>query len=335
MQKDWIRLKQQPAIEAFASVVGKKEHDGPLGGMFDLHSDDDRFGMDTWEKAESEMQRLVFNTLLKKAKRKEDEIDVLFAGDLQNQCTGSSYGLLDFNIPYIGLYGACSTMAESLILSSLLVDAGIYNRAAAVSSSHYCSAERQFRFPLEYGGQRTPTSQWTATGAGAVLLSNIGDGPYVAEVLVGRSVDKGITDVNNMGAAMAPAVVDTLIRYFQSSGKQPDDFDLIVTGDLGATGHDIALEMMHAMGYNLSKNYNDCGLLLYSNTHQDTHSGGSGCGCSASVLCGHILNKFRSGALRDVLFIGTGALMSPGSLLQGLSIPGIAHLVRITQNRLG
>lgn len=200
-----------------------------MGGTFDLHSDDDRFGMDTWEKAESEMQRLVFNMLLKKAKRKEEEIDVLFAGDLQNQCTGSAYGLLDFNIPYIGLYGACSTMAESLILSSLLVDAGTYNRAAAVSSSHYCSAERQFRFPLEYGGQRTPTSQWTATGAGAVLLSNIGEGPYVTEILVGRSIDKGITDVNNMGAAMAPAAVDTLIRYFRSSGKNPEDFDLIVT----------------------------------------------------------------------------------------------------------
>lgn len=325
-----IRIQNPPTIRASAAVVGKKEFEGPLGADFDLHADDDRFGMDTWEKAESEMQRLAFGLLLKKSRLKEEDVDAIFAGDLLNQCTGSSFGLLDFRIPYFGLYGACSTMAESLMLCALTVGSSIFNCAAAVCSSHFCSAERQFRFPIEYGGQRTPTSQWTVTGAGAMLLSNDGYGPYVTEVMPGVSVHKGITDANNMGAAMAPAAVDTLSRYFSCSGAVPEDFDAILTGDLGEVGHEITADMLYALGFNIKQVYNDCGLMIYSAKEQDVHAGGSGCGCSGAVMCGPVMKRFRSGIYKNVLFVGTGALMSPGSVQQGMPIAGIAHLVRIS-----
>ena len=328
-----VKISNPPTIRAWASVVGKKEHDGPLGGDFDLHAEDDRFGMDTWEKAESEMQRLALGMLMKKSGCREEDIGAIFAGDLLNQCTGSSFGLLDAKIPYFGLYGACSTMAEGMMLASLLVGGGYFSKAAAVCSSHFCSAERQFRFPIEYGGQRTPTAQWTVTGAGAVLLSSDGCGPYVTEVLPGISVQMGITDAANMGAAMAPAAVDTLSRYFASSGTSPDAFDLIVTGDLGQVGHDITSDLLLSMGYDVRRVYNDCGLLIYSSESQDMHAGGSGCGCSATVLCGHILKRFANGQYKNMLFVGTGALMSPTSVQQGLPIAGIAHLVRISAEK--
>lgn len=328
-----LHIPNPPTIRAWATVVGKKEHDGPLGGDFDLHCEDDRFGMDTWEKAESEMQRLVLGMLMKKSGCREEDIGAVFAGDLLNQCTGSSFGLLDSGIPYFGLYGACSTMAEGMMLASLLVGGGYFSQAAAVCSSHFCSAERQFRFPIEYGGQRTPTAQWTVTGAGAVLLSGAGNGPYVTEVLPGISVQKGITDTANMGAAMAPAAVDTLSRYFSESGVSPDTFDAILTGDLGQVGHDITADMLYSMGYDVRHVYNDCGLMIYSSHAQDMHAGGSGCGCSASVLCGHVLKKFAGGEYKNILFIGTGALMSTTSVQQGLPIAGIAHLVRISAEK--
>ncbi|MCQ2432055.1 MAG: stage V sporulation protein AD [Clostridia bacterium] len=330
MQKSLIRIPNPPHILSSAAVVGQKEAEGPLGAAFDLHSADDRFGMDTWEKAESEMQRIAFGVMLKKAGLREENVDAIFAGDLLNQCTGSSFGLLDYRIPYFGLYGACSTMAESMTLAALTVGYGIFGVTAAVCSSHFCSAERQFRFPIEYGGQRPPTAQWTVTGAGAALLSAEGVGPYVTEVLPGISVEKGISDANNMGAAMAPAAVDTLTRYFAASGRKPDDFDAILTGDLGAEGHGITLDLMRTNGYDLSRVYQDCGLMIYSSSAQDVHAGGSGCGCSGSVICGPVMKRLRSGEWRDILFIGTGALMSPGSVRQGLPIAGIAHLVRIT-----
>lgn len=333
MQRGIYRIETPPTICASSAVVGKKEHDGPLGGDFDLHAEDDRFGMDTWEKAESEMQRLAFGMLMKKSGCREEDIDAVFAGDLLNQCTGSSFGLLDARIPYFGLYGACSTMAEGLILSSLLVGGGTFTRAAAVCSSHFCSAERQFRTPIEYGGQRTPTAQWTVTGAGAMLLSAQGSGPYVTEVMPGISVQMGITDANNMGAAMAPAAVDTLTRYFADSDMSPDDFDVILTGDLGQVGHDITADMMSALGYDIRRVYNDCGLLIYSSGEQDCHAGGSGCGCSASVMCATVMKRFASGEYKDMLFIGTGALMSTTSVQQGLPIAGIAHLVRISAQK--
>ncbi len=324
-----------PCILASAAVVGQKEHAGPLGGDFDLYCADDRFGMDTWEKAESEMQRLALEKALGKAALSADDIDAVFAGDLLNQCTGSSFGLLDFGIPYFGLYGACSTLAESMILCALTVGNGIFRHAAAVCSSHFCSAERQFRFPVEYGGQRTPTSQWTVTGAGAYVFAGEGAGPYITEVLPGISVQKGITDANNMGAAMAPAAVDTLSRYFRESANTPDDFDAILTGDLGAVGHDITEELLLLEGINVGRVYNDCGLLIYSAEAQDVHAGGSGCGCSGTVIASTVMKRFATGEYKNILFVGTGALMSTGSIQQGLPIAGIAHLVHISAEPTG
>ena len=330
-----IRLKDPPSVIGCAAVVGGKEHDGPLGSAFDLHDPSGRFGMDTWEKSESEMQRLALNLALSKGKCAGDVPQVILAGDLMNQCTGSAYGLLGFQKPYFGLYGACSTFAEATVLSSMLISAGYFETAAAISSSHFCSAERQFRFPLEYGGQRAPTAQWTATAAGAMILASSGEGPYVTEVLPGMIVDKGISDVNNMGAAMAPAAIDTLTAYFTETGKSPDDFDMILTGDLGREGHAITLSLMKNGGYDMTSVYNDCGLLLYGGDSQDVHCGGSGCGCSASVICGHILKQFAEGRLKNVLYLATGALMSPGSLKQGGTIPGIAHLVHFSAEKTG
>lgn len=328
-----IRLENPPSIIGSAAVVGKKEFEGPLGADFDLHDDTGTFGMDTWEKSESEMQRLALNLALAKCEASPDVLEAIFAGDLLNQCIGSAYGLIDFHKPFFGLYGACSTFAEATMLSSLLVSAGYFRKVAAVSSSHFCSAERQFRFPLEYGGQRPPTAQWTATASGALILSNEGNGPYITEVLPGRIVDGGIKDANNMGAAMAPAAVDTLTSYFKDSGTDPMTFDRILTGDLGREGTLITLELMKREGYDMEKVYNDCGLLLFGGMTQDVHCGGSGCGCSASVISGHILKRFQSGEFHNVLYIATGALMNADSTKQGNSIPGIAHLVRISSKK--
>ncbi len=330
-----IRLQYAPSVVGYAAVGGSKEHQGPLGADFDLHDETDRFGMDTWERAESEMQRLSLNLALAKAKIDASDIDAIFAGDLMNQCTGSAYGLLGFHKPYFGLYGACSTFAEATMLASLMINAGYFQTCAAVSSSHFCSAERQFRFPLEYGGQRAPTAQWTATASGAAILGKQDRAPYITEVMPGMIIDKGINDVNNMGAAMAPAAIDTLTAYFSESGRSPDDFDLILTGDLGLEGHSITRTLMKNSGFDMTKVYNDCGLLLYGKESQDVHCGGSGCGCSASVICAHILKKIAVGELRNVLYLATGALMSPNSLKQGATIPGIAHLVHFSAEKEG
>ena len=330
-----LSLKHPPSALGFAAAVGKKEFDGPLGADFDLHDETGMFGMDTWEKSESEMQRLSLNLALSKGNCQPYELDALFAGDLMNQCTGSAYGLLSFEKPYFGLYGACSTFAEASMLAALMINAGYFQKAAAVSSSHFCSAERQFRFPLEYGGQRAPTAQWTATAAGALILASEGEGPYITEVMPGMIVDKGINDINNMGAAMAPAAINSLCTYFTETGKKPDDFDLILTGDLGLEGHSITLEFLKDEGFDLTHVYNDCGLLLYGKDSQDVHCGGSGCGCSASVMCGHILKGMRNGKWKNVLYLATGALMSPNSLKQGATIPGIAHLVHFSMDQNG
>ena len=332
MKSGIIRPKICPSIIGHAAAVGKKEHEGPLGDLFDYHDASDRFGQKTWELSEGEMQHIALNLALSKSKMPADSLGALFAGDLINQCTSSSYGLLDINVPFFGLYGACSTSAEGLILATLWLNSTENGSAAVVTSSHNCSAERQFRFLVEYGGIRTPTSQWTVTGAAAFILGE-GHGAYITELLPGISVDRGITDPNNMGAAMAPAAVDTLTRYFRGSGMKPDDFDAIFTGDLGFEGHSIVNEMMCAAGINISDNYRDCGLIIYDREGQDMHAGGSGCGCSASVLSAYILPKLESGEYHDILFVATGALMSPMLVLQGQSIPGIAHLVRITKER--
>lgn len=327
MQRKIIRLNDASIISA-ASVVGKNELEGPLGECFDISDESDKFGMKTWEKAESEMQRLALTTALAKASVGEREINAVFAGDLLNQCVGSAYGLLDFDIPYFGLYGACSTAAEGLTLASMLVDAGIFDVCAAVTSSHYCSAERQYRTPLEYGSQRSPLAQWTVTGAGAFLVGRNGK-VRIREVLPGIVIDKGITDASNMGAAMAPAAADTIEKYFALSGASVEDFDAIVTGDLGAEGGRILCELLFAAGINVFDRYLDCGNLIYDSERQDKHSGGSGCGCSAVVLASHFCPKIERGEIKNMLIIGTGALMSPSSVQQGLAIPGVAHLIRL------
>ena len=328
MQDKTLRFSKDTTILSAASVVGAHEHEGPLGSFFDLHDKTDRFGKKTWEKAEGEMQRLAFNVAVSKAKLSEREIDALFAGDLLNQCSASSYGLLDFDIPYYGLYGACSTAAEAIMLSAMSVSAGYFGRCAAVTSSHNCSSERQFRTPVEYGGQRSPTAQWTATGAGAFIIGR-GGRVRVAEGLAGIVIDKGISDASNMGAAMAPAAAHTVLRYLKFGEVPLDEIDLIVTGDLGYEGGSIMCELVAAEGYDIKDKYNDCGMMLYSRGAQDMHSGGSGCGCSAVVMASYIIPKIERRELSEVLFIGTGAMMSPSSIQQGLSIPAVGHLVRL------
>ena len=329
-------IKTAAEIFASASVVGGKESEGPLGKLFDFCDPCDRFGMKTWERAESEMQRMSLNTALAKGETKPEEIGALFAGDLLNQCVGSAYGLQGFGIPYIGLYGACSTCAESLLLASLMVSCGMRNIAAAVTSSHYCSAERQYRMPLEYGSQRAPTAQWTVTGAGAFLVRGInekessGEGKAVVRrCLIGRVQDSGVADAANMGAAMAPAALDTLCRFFKETQANPTDYDLILTGDLGYEGGEILCSLMQAEGYDIASVYNDCGCMIYDRVKQDVHGGGSGCGCSAVVFSADILPKIKRGELSRILFLATGAMMSPDSLKQGEKVLAVAHLLEI------
>ena len=328
MQNKILKFDNAAIISA-ASVVGKYEQEGPLGECFDITDPTDKFGMNTWEQAESEMQRLAFNTALSKLSASERSIDALFAGDLLNQCVGSSYGLLDFDIPYFGLYGACSTAVEGILLASACVSAGYFSRAAAVTSSHYCSAERQYRTPIEYGAQRAPYAQWTVTGAGSFIIGESGK-IKVCEALPGTVVEKGVTDASNMGAAMAPAAADTILRYFSASGFSPLDFDMIVTGDLGAEGGAILCELLFSEGLNIKDVYADCGTLIYDCKAQDKHAGGSGCGCSAVVLASHLLPLLECGDLSNILLIGTGAMMSPSSVQQGLPIPAVAHLLRLS-----
>ena len=324
-----IKLTEPPAIIASASVVGSKEGAGPLKAGFDYISDDSYFGEKTWEKAESSMFRRCFTAACDKAKLASSELDFICAGDLLNQCIGSAFALKDIKVPYLGLYGACSTMAESLSLAAMLIDGGFAERICAITGSHFCSAERQFRLPLEYGGQRAPTSQWTVTGSGAVVLASNGAGPQVTHVTVGTITDAGITDANNMGAAMAPAAYATLKQHFSDTGRDPFYYDAIFTGDLGALGHDILQAMFRADGIELGVMYADCGMLIYDVKAQDVHSGGSGCGCSAAVLASHIIPAMRKGIWSRVLFAATGALMSATSAQQGDSIPGICHAVAI------
>ena len=317
-------------ILSAASVVGGKEFEGPLGALFDFHDPSDRFGQKTFERSEGEMQRLVLASAMSKLGVGVNEVDALFAGDLMNQCVSSAYGLLEYDIPYFGLYGACSTAAEGLMLASVLVSRGIADIAAAVTSSHNSAAERQYRNPIEYGGQRTPTAQWTVTGSGAFIVGRSGDAfAEVAEAFPGIVVEKGMTDAANMGAAMAPAAADTLLNYFEASGSSPDDYDMMISGDLGREGLLILGELLAAWGVDASGKLADCGLMIYDLDAQDVHAGGSGCGCSASVLAASILPKLKRGELRNILFYGTGAMMSPSSLKQGLAIPAVAHLLHL------
>jgi len=325
-------LDRKVCIESCSSVVGKKEGDGPLGKCFDEIIEDSHFGRQTWEQAESQFQLEAVSIAVRKAGLLKDDIGVICSGDLINQCIGSAYGLRELEIPFLGIYGACSTMAEGLIISSLLTDSGAVKRSAAVTSSHFSTAERQFRNPLSYGGQRTPTSQWTCTASGAVILSDRGKVRIVGGC-IGRIADMGITDMANMGSAMAPAAAETIRRYLEGTGTSPDDYDYIVTGDLGKVGTELLNELMQKQGIDISAQHRDCGVLIFDGDTQDTHSGGSGCGCSASVLCGHFIPMLESGQAHDILFAATGALMSPMSIQQGESIPVIAHLVHLRKEK--
>ena len=322
-----LRFSRPPRVESFANIGAKLEGQGPLADYFDELSEDSFFGEKTWEKGEARMQKRVLSRALEKATRRPEELDLVFAGDLLNQCIGTSFGLREFGVPLCGVYGACSTMGESLALAAMSIDGGFARRAAAMTSSHFCTAERQYRMPVPYGSQRTPTAQWTATAAGCTILEEKGQGPYVTHVICGRIVDKGITDANNMGAAMAPAAYDTLSAFFRDTETGPKDYDLILTGDLGELGHDIVRDFFQRDGVDLGDRYQDCGLLLYDREAQDMHAGASGCGCSAAVLNGYVLPGLRAGKWRRVLFAPTGALLSPTTSFQGESVPGICHAV--------
>ncbi len=328
-----VRLDSPPSILSFAATGGKLEKQGPLAACFDELCEDSFLGEKTWEKAESRMQQKTVQTALDKAKLHAGDLDYIFAGDLLNQCIGTSFGLREFEIPFFGLYGACSTMGESLAMAAMSIDGGFAERAAAVTSSHFCTAERQYSMPVQYGNQRSPTAQWTATASGCCILGREGEGPFVTHVTCGKIVDKGVTDVNNMGAAMAPAAYDTISAFFKDTKTKPSDFDLILTGDLGELGHSIVRGFFQRDGIDMSKNYLDCGMLLYDREKQDMHAGASGCGCSAAVLCGYLLPGLRAGKWRRILFAPTGALLSPTSSFQGESIPGVCHAVCICTER--
>jgi stage V sporulation protein AD len=322
-----------PSIISFASIVGKKEGEGPMASCFDEINNDPYFGQDTFEKGESELQKQTINLALQKGNLKPEDINFMFAGDLLNQCIGTTFGIRELGIPFFGIYGACSTMAEGLCLSSILADNNIGQNILAATSSHFCTAERQFRLPLEYGGQRTPTAQWTATASGCVILSPIGGAPFVRAVSIGTMFDLGVTDANNMGAAMAPAAANTIKQFLTDINKKPTDFDYIVTGDLGKVGSALLYELLQKDNIDITAVHKDCGLMMYDLEGQDVHAGGSGCGCSASILCGHFLNGIKNGDIKNIMFCATGALMSPTSSQQGESIPGISHGVWISNTK--
>lgn len=324
-----------PRIISYASTAGKKEGEGPMGNCFDRIEQDAHFGQQTWEQAESTMQRETLQMALKKCNLKSEEISCICAGDLMNQCIGSTYGLRPMSIPMLGIYGACSTMAEGILVASLLADSGVGEYTAAVTSSHFSTAERQFRFPLSYGGTRPPTAQWTCTASGAVIVQKSdgqNGGTGVTGACIGTILDLGVTDANHMGAAMAPAAADTIVRYLTATGTNPAAYDAIVTGDLGLIGSELLCDLVMKQGYDISRVHMDCGAMMFDAQKQDTHAGGSGCGCSASILCGHFLPLLQRGAMKKILYAATGALMSPTASQQGESIPGISHLVELTAN---
>ncbi len=328
-----VRFENRPYIIGRGNVVGMKEGEGPLAACFDEILKDDMYGEKSWEKAESKMLQEAMSSACRRAGFKKDEIDVMLSGDLVNQLMSSSFAARNMHIPFLGLYGACSTMTESLVMGSMLVDGGFASHVLAGASSHFCTAERQFRMPVEHGNQRPPSAQWTATAAGAVVISDTAGGEgsciCVTEATVGKVIDAGIKDANQMGAAMAPAAVDTLLNHLQDTGRDIDYYDLVATGDLGYIGKDIMCDLLVDAGLDSQKvfsHYDDCGTMLFSKD-QDVHGGGSGCGCSAAVLTGSLLKKLEQGKYRRILLMSTGALLSTISPFQGESIPGIAHAV--------
>ena len=327
--KQTIKLENPVTISSTYSIVGPKEGEGPLAKYFDNIIEDEYWGEKTWEKTEAKIVRECVAGCLGKEKVSNSDIDFMFSGDLLNQCVSSSFGIRERQIPYYGIFGACSTFVEGLSLGAMLIDGQMADKVLCSTSSHFCGAEKQFRFPLELGNQRPPSSQWTVTGSGTALLSSTGSGPNITHITTGKIVDMGIKDANNMGAAMAPAAVDTLYQHFQDTGRGPSYYDLILTGDLGNIGKNITTELLESRGYNVKNNYNDCGLLIFDRNKQDVHSGGSGCGCCATTFCGYIFNQLQHKKIKKVLLCATGALMSPTTAQQNESILGIAHAVSI------
>ena len=311
--KQTIKFDNPVTILETASIVGPKEAEGPLAKYFDKCLEDEFWGEKTWEKSESKIIKETVNASIIKSKIPTDQIDYCFAGDLLNQCISSSFGLREINIPFFGIFGACSTFVEALSLGSVFIDGGGASNIIAAASSHFCSAEKQFRFPLELGNQRPPSSQWTVTGAGSAILSNQGEGPYVTCITTGKIVDMGIKDANNMGAAMAPAFIDTLLTHFKDTGRNPSYYDGIFSGDLGYIGKEIAIELCETRGYNIKNNYNDCGVMIFDKETQDTHSGGSGCACCGTVFSGYLFNELKKKKLNKILLIATGALTNATS----------------------
>lgn len=338
------KLATPPTFISYSAVGGFEERRGPLGASFDFTDLTDRFGQRTWEMSEAEMGRVALNIALRKSSLSHEQIELLIAGDLQNQCVASSVGLDSFGIPHLGVYGACSTCTESILLSAAMIGVGAVSRCASVTTSHNLAAERQFRSPVEYGAQRTPTAQWTATAGAAFILTSDNElisrarergcgHVTVEDFLIGRMVDGAITDASNMGAAMAFAAADSIITYFRESGYKPGDFDLIVTGDLGRVGSDILRSILSSELPSAPSRHVDCGMLLYDMNTRDVHAGASGCGTSASVLASHFLPMLERADAHNILFLSTGALMSQSSVLQGNSIRGVAPAIHLKHSR--
>ena len=324
-----VRFSAPPTILSTASVVGPKEGEGPLGSYFDIISDDMLFGKKTWEQAQSELARQAIELTVKKAKLKMENINYIFAGDLLNQISGSIFGVRSFGRPFFGLFGACSAIGEGMSLGAMLIDGGFADYVVASASSHFCGTEKTFRFPLELGTQRPPTSAWTVTGDGAVVLSKLGEGPYVTGVTTGAIVDMGVTDANAMGAAMAPAAAEVIATHFRDFNIGPTYYDVIATGDLGSVGSTLLLQLLQKQGFDISQVHTDCGMLIFDRETQDVDSGGSGCGCSASTFAAYFYKKLTDGNIKKMLFVPTGALHNVVSVQQGESIPAIAHAVAI------
>jgi len=327
--KQTVILENPPSIIGASSTVGPKEAQGPLGSYFNVKVDDELWEEETWEKAESKFVKETVKDAIKNAKLKPEDIQYIFAGDLLNQITGTTFGIRDLNIPFFGVFGACSTMAESMALGSMVIDGGYANYVVATTSSHFCGAEKQFRFPLELGSQRALTAQWTVTGSGAIVMAREGGGPYITSITTGRIVDLGIKDSFNMGAAMAPAAADTIVQHFKDSGKTPDYYDLIITGDLGEYGRELLIQLAQKEGFEIEHLLTDCGIEIFDPDTQDTHAGGSGCGCAATVFSGYLYKEIKKGKWNKILFIATGAMLSPGSSQQGETIPGIAYAISV------
>jgi len=326
-QSFWFR--QEPGICSWASIAGRKEGQGPLADRFDQVLTDDHLGQASWEQAEKKLQERSLELALEKIGKGRFWVQLVVGGDLLNQCVATSFALRDQPLPFLGVYGACSTMAESLLIAGMAVSGGAAHTAAAITSSHFATAERQYRLPLVYGGQRSPSAQWTATASGCVLLTREPQSIRLESATVGKVADWGITDAANMGAAMAPAAFETILTHLEDLGRGPEDYDLIVTGDLGQLGSSLLLDLFDRQGVSLTHSHRDCGAMLFSPARQDVHAGASGCGCSASVLCSELLGRMQEGTLRRLLFCATGALLSPLTSQQGETIPGICHAVSI------